>query len=1586
MELWFRKCRGFWWLSLLLVGCWPSFRGVKAEDWAAGAGLAFPAKPSFEGYQLVSAVGDLRFEWPVAVASPPGETNRLFVVEKLGRIVVVTNLANPTRSIFLDLTESVDTSDMETGLLGLAFHPGFATNGSFFVYRTLLTTTLGRTNFLHDQLSRFQVSETDSNAADPNSEVVLFSLPDSAVFHNGGDLHFGPDGYLYVSVGEDYDLWVAPPINRQPIDGNLQGGLLRIDVDLRPDSLPPNPHPGVTQNYAVPPDNPFVGATHHNGFPVDPAKLRTEFWAIGFRNPWRFSIDSVSGTLYCADVGDFRMEEVNRIRPGGNYGWPFYEGTLASPYIPEGAPLLFQAETPWISYFRGSGDNQGNCVVGGLVYRGRELPELQGAYIFGDYARGHIWAAFEGADGISVDVQRLTGSTSISAFGTDPRDGELLVANVREGTLSRLVRVPAEVAIKGFPQLLSETGAFVDLVSLQPSPGVNFYEINVPFWSDFAIKRRFFSLPEGAQFGFREDDPWLLPDGAVWIKHFELEMVQGDSASRRRIETRFLVQSAGEMYGVTYRWDHSQTNARLVSANGMEETFVIQDADGGFIRAQNWRYPSHNECRTCHNRSAGFALGFNTAQLNRALTQAPHGSQLQALVEAGYLSGLTNQISDLRSLKRADDVTAPLLDRARSYLAANCSACHHPGSGLVNGAFWDARFHVPLAESHIASPYYVALGASGQSLLWQRIMPSGPYQMPPIASTIHNSEGASLLQQWIDSVPPNSWTAQDLGSPAVDGSSSFRGGRYSVAGGGHWGGTNEQFHFLNQNWAGDRQVVVRLLSLTGTNSAARGGLMLRRNESPSSPFVSLMAAPDGQLRLESRDVEGAQPITAGIMGVSTPVWLRLTQQGRAISAYYSVEGTQWHSVGAVQLDLGDSPRVGLAVTSGQSKQVSLGEFEEFSIPSVSLTETQLVQNPVAPAAVLLRAQVEASTSLLNSLKVEFFAGGTKIGEALGAPFELLWRDAPAGEHLVIGRLVDEMGRALESLPITVSIGLPPTSAVFVRRDDTTAGDWRGRYGAAGYRLAGDPPPAGFKNRIDFTRGFEFVWDELPDSSNALQRASGDGRVAACWVAGDNPELTVTIPDGRPHWLTVYLLDWDTLNGRSQQVELWSEDGAQLLDSQEVRDFSGGVYLTWRVRGSVRVVPRSLTQANSTLSAIFLDETREVPPRIEWSASLSNAVEVLPFDPVLEVNVTPGSAPIHRVEYFANLKRLGVTSFPPYTFRWNSPLVGEYEVVGQVWDTAGLTSLTGPMTFRLLRPETKVNFLGSDDSLNGNWRGIYGKEGYWIPGDSTNLAVTTTLDLGGEVYVWPVESPAAPALQRSQGDGRIASALFGYGEVTVQFDILDGRPRTVGLYLLDWDQIGREIVIEVIDLKTWAMLDTQTTRRFEQGRLLRWRLEGSVRFRIGALAGNSALAALFVDSPDLILEHWRQTYFTPDQLEDSEISSPEADPEGDGLSNLLEFALGLDPWRSDAAQGLRAGWGENGWWLEYRRRTDVPGLLYTIETSADLTTWETADGIFGPETALGDSGSVWLDVRREQTTSELPDQPRFIRLRLVQESP
>lgn len=750
-------------LLMVTLGGLPLGAQVPEGGRPPSAPLGMPAEPASA---LESALGSLRFTSPVVITAPPGETNRLFVVEQPGRIVVITNLAAPTRTLFLDITRST-VSGGEQGLLGLAFHPRYAENGRFFVFRTLTATTRGHTNRLHDRLSEFRVSTISPHQADP-AETVLFQQRDEASNHNGGDLHFGPDGLLYVAVGDEgggNDQYN----NGQVITRDLFAGILRLDVDNRPDSLPPNPHPAneaFPGNYRIPADNPFVGATEFLGRPIaDPTQVRTEFYAVGLRNPWRFSFDRTTGDLWVADVGQGARESIFLSRRGANHGWPFREGPIAGPR--SGAPTGFttnpdfQYVAPIHSYSHGSGPNRGRSITGGFVYRGTRFSALTGAYVFADYVSGNVWS-LRRVEGAAPRVERLLGEGGISAFGPDPRDGDILIADLDGGRILRLV--PGSATGQPLPATLAATGAFARTDQLIPADGVVPYDVNLPFWSDGAVKQRWFHVPGTNQLTFAATGPWLSPTGSVWVKHFELPLGPAPSDPRQRLETRFLVRNASGVYGVTYRWT-SPTDAVLVPDEGEEASYTVQEGegDGATTRTVRWRFPSRAECLACHNQAAGGMLSFDTAQLARPVLQ-PDGSvrnQITLLAEAGYLHHPPEHPDAYRRHPALSDERVSLEARARSYLAVNCAPCHRPG-GTVGGGFFDVRLETPtdfaglllgpLNDARNDPDLRVVVpGHPDRSMLVRRLQSEEGDRMPPISSGVVDAEGVALLQRWVTS-------------------------------------------------------------------------------------------------------------------------------------------------------------------------------------------------------------------------------------------------------------------------------------------------------------------------------------------------------------------------------------------------------------------------------------------------------------------------------------------------------------------------------------------------------------------------------------------------------------------------------------------------------------------------------------------------------------------------------------------------------------------------------------------------------------------------------------------------------------------
>ncbi len=750
-------------------------------------GLNVPASPPPTTYALTPAFGTLSFSSPTCLESPPAEALRLFVCEKGGLLRVIPNVtaATPTAATFLDLPTLLGTrsetlsTNSEQGLLGVAFHPNFASNRFLYVFYSVT-----RGGITYERLSRFTAQAGNPNLADTASELVLLEQADDAGNHNGGDLHFGPDGYLYVSLGDEGNQNDSLN-NSQNIAKDFFSGILRIDVDKKPGSLYPNLHAAVLRDagvarYAVPPDNPFVGVTTFNGTAVVAANVRTEFWAVGLRNPWRMSFDSATGELWVGDVGSNTLEEVDVVTRGGNYGWAFREGSIAGPKT---APVGFTSIAPVFEYGHGSGVTQGNSITGGLVYRGTRISALTGLYLFADYTSGNLWT-LQRNGAAAPTVTRIAGEVGIAAFGSDPSNQDVLVADL-DG--NRILRLVTSTPGGSFPLTLSATGLFNDLSDLTPTPGMLEYNVNVPFWSDYAKKRRWFAIPNGtSKLTWSQDGGWTLPTGMLWVKHFDLETTRGNPATAKRLETRLFVKTSTGAYGVTYRWNDQQTEATLVPDEGAEAVLAI--TENGTTRNQRWRFPSRAECASCHNAAAGFALSFNTRQLNFTdqIVGRP-GNQLALLASGDFFTNVLPSANLLPKVHAAADTSTSVESRVRSYLEVNCAYCHRPGGPQgSSGADWrilqtldQTGLLLGNATNNGGDPAnkLIVPGDLLHSIVLNRVAAANGFtRMPPIGTTETDPSGIALLTEWIGTKLPQretyaQWRLAQFGSansPAGD--------------------------------------------------------------------------------------------------------------------------------------------------------------------------------------------------------------------------------------------------------------------------------------------------------------------------------------------------------------------------------------------------------------------------------------------------------------------------------------------------------------------------------------------------------------------------------------------------------------------------------------------------------------------------------------------------------------------------------------------------------------------------------------------------------------------------------------------------
>jgi putative heme-binding domain-containing protein len=739
---------------VLAVGQEPEAKKPGRVPWTTSRIRGTPEPPP--PYRIQRAFPNLSFRNPLLLVRAPG-SHRLFVAEQEGRIFSFANDQSVEKAdLFLDAAAELKGWDPKrvkkvTALYGLVFHPQFEKNRYCYVCYVLEGHERGKELADGTRVSRFRVLDTDPPRCDPASEKVLITW--LAGGHNGCDLHFGPDGFLYISTGDATAPNPPDALDTGQDTSDLLSSILRVDVDHEENGKP----------YAIPKDNPFVNTPG----------CRPEIWAYGFRNPWRMSFDRVTGDLWVGDVGWELWEMIYRIQKGGNYGWSVMEGRqLVRPESRRGpTPIL----PPTLEFPH----TEAASITGGYVYRGKRFKDLEGVYICGDWVTRKVWGTRFDGDRMVWHKELAKGNERIVAFGED-HEGELYIVHHEEqGTLHQLAPNPAADQSSEFPRRLSETGLFTSVRLQQPSPGVMPFSIQAPAWADHATAERWLALPGESSATFY-DEPVPIPGGffsgqvffpadGVLAKTISIELESGNPRSRKRLETQILHFDGETWRGYTYEWNDEQTDATLVPASGKDRSLTVIDSQApGGKRQQTWHFPSRTECITCHNPWAGFTLAFHPHQLQGKQAEA---DQLQTLE---HLNLVVQKQKDRRkrdAKERASAVLAdpfdpemPLEVRARSYLQANCSHCHRFGAGGT--ADIDLRANIPLKECKIAdvrpvqgtfeipNARIVARGDPYRSVLFYRLAKLGRGRMPHMGSEIVDERGLRLIHDWILSLGP----------------------------------------------------------------------------------------------------------------------------------------------------------------------------------------------------------------------------------------------------------------------------------------------------------------------------------------------------------------------------------------------------------------------------------------------------------------------------------------------------------------------------------------------------------------------------------------------------------------------------------------------------------------------------------------------------------------------------------------------------------------------------------------------------------------------------------------------------------------
>ncbi len=706
------------------------------ERWENTHLIGSPEGP--QGYRTARTWPKLVARSLVGLCPTPNGDSIWFVEQEGGREGRMRLRRLSTRGDGGDAETFFELDDM---VYSIAFHPRFAENG--FVY--LGSNGPRAAPPKSSMVVRYVVRD---GKPDPATRTVVIGWPSNG--HNGAALAFANDGLLFVTSGDGTSHSDIDNVGQDPL--TLRAKILRIDVD----------HPAAGKLYSVPPDNPFV----------DDKRFAPETWAYGLRNPWRLTYDPTSGQLWSGENGQDAWEYARLVQRGANYGWGVYEGAhlFAKNRKLGPHPVTFPTLEFSHAEFR--------SLTGGIVYRGKIFPELVGAYIFGDFGTGRVWAAKH--DGKQLEWTRELVDTpfSLTHITADP-DGELLLVDygienqfgpVGGGAIHRLEREPPPTGpLPEFPRRLSGAGLFSDVAKLTPLPGVLPYDVNVPGWHDGATAVHHLALPGNEALQYRPSKSWQLPDGAV--------LAQTLSFGGKRIETRVIVKQQNDFAGYTYVWNAAQTDAELADKAGAD----IKLAD-----ERPWRIPSRAECMMCHSREANFSLSLHESQLNHGdqlarwerlglvrtepppprgrrggegggrFARAPDQPEQRTAVASSLLPRSPNR---LRKFSAANDPQATPEERARSYLAVNCAHCHTLNGGGNSAMNFDWLMPLERMRAIDEPPQHgdfglpnarvIAPGAAGRSVVIPRIAIRGPGQMPPVGTRAGDPDGVRVLAEWI---------------------------------------------------------------------------------------------------------------------------------------------------------------------------------------------------------------------------------------------------------------------------------------------------------------------------------------------------------------------------------------------------------------------------------------------------------------------------------------------------------------------------------------------------------------------------------------------------------------------------------------------------------------------------------------------------------------------------------------------------------------------------------------------------------------------------------------------------------------------
>ncbi len=755
----------------------------------------FPTlRPGEDGsWELENTWPNLDISSPLRIIEFPGSSD-LLVLNKLGQLWKL-NRNTGVKTNVLDIRDRAFTKG-EAGVTGIALHPDFdedniQTPQYLYLFYRFKPNPTEWSELGFNRLSKFPWDK-NCQCFDTSAEEILIQQYDRSTWHNGGGMFFGPDGFLYVTFGDE-GAEEHQQQSTQTLSGGIFSGVIRIDIDNNLQKSHPirrqpihfeNPQEGwgntYTQGYSIPNDNPWQSQD---------STLLEEFVAIGLRSPYSTHYDKERNQLWISDVGSDKLEEINKVSIGDNLQWPYMEGTFNSDVFTTPASIIGTEKGPFFEYDR----SIGSCIIGGGVYHGLVFSSLREKFLFADYVQNRIMALpntgtlDEGNNyetliphlgGLPFSLPDSPGITGVHILS----DGEILVTvSGKDFSHSgRILKLKQKVVIADPPLMLSELGVFDDMMQLIPTKGMIPYTVNAPLWSDGAIKKRWIVVPNDGIFDsnveqivFDDIQPWSFPKGTVFVKHFELPITNDINGPTTKLETRFfIITEDNQGYGLTYKWNNEGTDALLLGGGTSRDIEIFKN--GVFDRVQTWDYPSRDQCLTCHNQNASFVLGVNSHQLNGTFYYPEMEASMNQL---DYLNGINifdRPIKSASSYLKSHPLTDGSIDleqRIRSYMDANCASCHRLGG--VPTVSLDLRYSLPLkltnsvnypTQSQASDNNHLIIepGNAEESELWIRDASLNSNKMPPIGRNLIDQMYIDSLSKWIGQLPLEGWENIDF--------------------------------------------------------------------------------------------------------------------------------------------------------------------------------------------------------------------------------------------------------------------------------------------------------------------------------------------------------------------------------------------------------------------------------------------------------------------------------------------------------------------------------------------------------------------------------------------------------------------------------------------------------------------------------------------------------------------------------------------------------------------------------------------------------------------------------------------------------